>query len=831
VSAPTLEVSIDFTGNPTAGYYDTLTNAAGAVSYWRMASTSALTDALGANSGTLPVAPSLVSGALPYDADQALSFNGSTTYATVPSSSTLLQSGSYTVEGWLRFPSLPGATRTIFTKGSFRLEIQVDNRLAFTVKNEVGGTVTTTSCVGNSTLSANAWYHVACVHDATLDQLRLYVNGVQETTVTHTAGTELWGLPLLFAAKHSATPPSFGTTATTAWASSVPSATSIVLNAPASIATGDLLLAHINGSPGVVTPPAGWAQLAGGVTYTSTTNKKSYVFWKVAAGGDVGATTYTFTTDVNNGGQAAISRFTGCDTAQPFANPPYTKENVGTGTSHTTGPHLPLADDVLITVLVSGQSNNTWTSSDGTERYDTDGAGGQGANGIAMYTSTQASAASYTLTATSSFGYSTGQGSQLVTLFLKGSDAQNFTSVQLDEWSFEDVALDADTVQYRYEGRLSGVGAWVNVTPDVRAVQTKFGRQYELNRMEAGTASVTLNDFQRRYDPANGNSPYYPNVIPMRKIRIRVLHNGTYYPIYRGFVERWPPRWQGPNIAEVTVTCVDGFETLALAGASGTLTTALSGKQITALLDEVPWPEADRALDSGVFVMAETSLSGDVKGYVESIADSELGIFFFDQSGIATFHDRGHRWTTASSTTAQAVFRDNGGEVVYQELEPSFDKDTTINEWLVSDARSEQATARDEVSVRRNFKRTQTRSTSLDSFQDAQTQAVALLQQSARPGLRFDQLTVIPTTDNAWQKVLSLDMSDRVNVIRNPVPAAGGTSYAMDCFVEGISWNFRPGPNGTVLGSVSFQLSPVSGATYYDTIIRDRPVSYWRMGV
>ena len=93
--------------------------------------------------------------------------------------------------------------------------------------------------------------------------------------------------------------------------------------------------------------------------------------------------------------------------------------------------------------------------------------------------------------------------------------------------------------------------------------------------------------------------------------------------------------------------------------------------------------------------------------------------------------------------------------------------------------------------------------------------------------MRFDQLTVrltTQTTATTWQTLLGLAVSDRVTVVRNPVPAAGGSTITRDCFVEGISWTITPS-----YWDVSFQLSPITSLPFYAFAVILDPVSYWRM--
>lgn len=103
--------------------------------------------------------------------------------------------------------------------------------------------------------------------------------------------------------------------------------------------------------------------------------------------------------------------------------------------------------------------------------------------------------------------------------------------------------------------------SWVAVT-GWRSVQTDRGRQNELDEIQAGTASIVLDNRTRRFDPLYAAGPNYGNVLPMKRFRIRAAYSATTYDEFQGFVESWDQSYTNPNDGTVEVRLVDFFEVL-----------------------------------------------------------------------------------------------------------------------------------------------------------------------------------------------------------------------------------------------------------------------------
>jgi hypothetical protein len=115
---------------------------------------------------------------------------------------------------------------------------------------------------------------------------------------------------------------------------------------------------------------------------------------------------------------------------------------------------------------------------------------------------------------------------------------------------------------------LTDPGSWTNITPYLRGFDITRGRAHELSRTGAGTADIRLKNTDRRFDPVYASSPYSPNVLPMKQIRIRATFNAVTYDLFRGFVEDWGQDWGGRPLgtgggdAECQVHAVDAFKAL-----------------------------------------------------------------------------------------------------------------------------------------------------------------------------------------------------------------------------------------------------------------------------
>lgn len=101
---------------------------------------------------------------------------------------------------------------------------------------------------------------------------------------------------------------------------------------------------------------------------------------------------------------------------------------------------------------------------------------------------------------------------------------------------------------------------WTDITPYVQGFTSKRGRQTELDVFAPGTATIKLDNQDRRFDPSYAGSPYYPNVLIGKRLRISATYASTTYRIFDGYIDSWPQTWIARVAASVPVQATDAFK-------------------------------------------------------------------------------------------------------------------------------------------------------------------------------------------------------------------------------------------------------------------------------
>lgn len=344
---------------------------------------------------------------------------------------------------------------------------------------------------------------------------------------------------------------------------------------------------------------------------------------------------------------------------------------------------------------------------------------------------------------------------------------------------------------------------WVDVTPWLQSFSTQRGAnrvEGPILRYEAGTATVTLLNNDRRFDPTNLAGPYVSGgvtqVRPMLQLRIRSSYAGTAYPDFTGYVDAVALHRPYPDLSQAVFTATDAQKVLgshnrtALESPVGAGET--SGQRVNRILDSVGWPALDRIVGGGASTLQGTTMDSDAWTELLLVQDSEIGEVFVDATGKVVFRGRNNIFTRPASVTSQATFGRFGeaGELPYVAVTPEYDDTTVRNLVRIARVGGTQQVAQDAESQTKYLVRTHDRTDLLlQTDEECLAYAQFVLAQVKDAELRLAQITINPMAQPAelFPQCFGRDFGDRITIRARP---PGGGLLEQDCLIRGIEQTY-----------------------------------------
>lgn len=126
-------------------------------------------------------------------------------------------------------------------------------------------------------------------------------------------------------------------------------------------------------------------------------------------------------------------------------------------------------------------------------------------------------------------------------------------------------AYSQPIVEYSTDPLSVTTPTWLDVTRFVQSASWYAGTQQELAAPQNGGCTIVLKNGDRRFEPDYMGSPYYPNVVPLRRFRISIVADGATVRQGIYYVNEWSIDYPGgTSYATATATCTDGFAILSL---------------------------------------------------------------------------------------------------------------------------------------------------------------------------------------------------------------------------------------------------------------------------
>ena len=355
-------------------------------------------------------------------------------------------------------------------------------------------------------------------------------------------------------------------------------------------------------------------------------------------------------------------------------------------------------------------------------------------------------------------------------------------------------------------GKLDGALEGIDVTPYVTSLATSRGRPDQLQQFVAGTATLVLKNFDRRFDPTNEASPYWDSstnrsgVAPRRKITISSNNELIFVGRITDIDIDYEPI-PTTNVLEnsfVTITAADDFALLANAFTEADLTPIeeLSGDRISYILDlpEVNYP-ATRDISQGVASLGggatfQIDANTNALSYLLEVNTAEQGYLFIARDGDLTFRNR----ISATFTTIAAYFSDDGTSIPYRALSIVYGSEFLYNKIICSIIGGTEQVA-DNTASQTAYGISTLSLNNLLLSSDAQAGELAtdLLNLYGEPEFRFDQLTSLYNSldTNDRDTITTLDIGQVVQITRNFVN--GSPTEIIKAFaIEGIKHSISP---------------------------------------
>jgi hypothetical protein len=334
----------------------------------------------------------------------------------------------------------------------------------------------------------------------------------------------------------------------------------------------------------------------------------------------------------------------------------------------------------------------------------------------------------------------------------------------------------------------------VDITSQVTRVSIANGRDRVFDHYNSGTCTVQLLDTTGNWNPENTSSPYYPNILPMRQIRISATYSATKYYLFSGYITSFDYQYQpGLKAAIVTITAADAFRLLNLATVStvsGTAAGDLPGVRIGKILDAISWPAGMRDIDNGAITMAADP--GTTRSALDALwdcEDVELGALYTDPEGNVVFKDQNAQALEAAGTPTK--FDDDGTDIEYNQIDVNLDDTELANYVIVQRFGGTAQVAQDATSISTYFRRSYSRTGLLfQTDTQAAQQANDILNNRKNVEIRIESFTLdLSGPSTRITPGLSLGIGSPIQIARTQ---PGGSRIVADLTVQGIRHEITP---------------------------------------
>jgi hypothetical protein len=333
----------------------------------------------------------------------------------------------------------------------------------------------------------------------------------------------------------------------------------------------------------------------------------------------------------------------------------------------------------------------------------------------------------------------------------------------------------------------------VDLTPNVRSISIKRGRNIMRDTYEAGSATIRVLDPDSYFNPQNTASPYFGFLTPLRKLRVSATVGGVGYFLFSGYTTDYKYTYpQGQETGYVDIICSDAFRLMQQAGITTVADSAAgqaTGTRIGKILNQVSWPASMRTIDTGdTTCIADPGTSRTALDALKNAEFSEQGAFYIDTEGTAVYLSRTNVIKKYGDTPIE--FNQTTG-IPYTNLTFAFDDKLIINSAGMTRYGGTQQVSEDSASIAKYFPH-QINENNLVLQTDADALNVAKIYVATRKEttIRIDAMTVDLLDPNVPTATM-LDM-DYFTVCKVTNVQPDGSTIVKTLQAQGFTWNITP---------------------------------------
>ena len=336
----------------------------------------------------------------------------------------------------------------------------------------------------------------------------------------------------------------------------------------------------------------------------------------------------------------------------------------------------------------------------------------------------------------------------------------------------------------------------IDISSSVMKINTSGGYQLMQDQFQANSGTVRIYDPNGWWNPQNTSSPYFGYLVPNKKIAIYAIYGST-IPLFSGYINGYNYSFPtSMSVGYVDLEVADAFRLLNMATITsvvGGISGQTTGARINSILDSLNFPTSLRNIDVGDnLVQADPGTSRTALAAIKNVEFAELGAFYIDASGKATFKSRTNT-TKTNGAAPITYFANDGTGIPYSGITFAHDDKLVVNQCNVQNIGGTAQNFSDSASIVTYFPHSVSQSNVVGiNNSDALNVATMYVKTRATTSIRIDQIKLDLTIPNYAAGILAALTLDYFFTVDVKNVQSNGSTIEKVLQILGASYNITP---------------------------------------